>query len=125
MPDPPFAGAEACDDARVSLSGRGRAVVSSGTDRDPDFERELRAHLESHPHDADLWNTLGIVITCPKEAGGLPPHSRFGEAAQHFERAVRENPFHALAALNLVELFLATNERDRALEHATKLLRLM
>ncbi len=110
-----WAQALALDPMRLeALDGRGRALADLG--RYAEAIDVLRAAILDHPHEARLWNTLGVVLN---QQGDSPAALTF------FDEAVRLEPNFAAALYNrgdarfdLGELAYAEADFDAAARHA-------
>ncbi len=102
-------------DTLEAVDGEARALAA--LERHGDAVEVLRAAILAHPHEARLWNSLGVVLTQQGESEA---------ALSFFEEAVRLEPGFAAALYNagdvrfdLGELTRAEAAFDAAARHAT------
>jgi len=69
-------------------------------------EAKLRAWLSTHPDDAEVLFTLGLIS---KRQG------RYSQAEEFYQRAVEKNPQFSEAFSNLGNVYLATRQTDSAI----------
>jgi glycosyltransferase involved in cell wall biosynthesis/Flp pilus assembly protein TadD len=92
---------------------------------DPTLVADLQAALTSEPASAELHNALGLVETLAGRVGGRITAPLAERAAGHFLRALRADPRHLLAALNLAEALAAVEQTSQAADLARRTLVLL
>jgi GT2 family glycosyltransferase/tetratricopeptide (TPR) repeat protein len=107
-----------------SLLARSWQAVGSGRGADSGLPAALASALLDHPQDATLHNALGLLLARPGGDGRIA-RDEAQRAAPHFQRAVRANPRHAVAALNLVECLVGLEQTELALQGAQQLLAML
>jgi tetratricopeptide (TPR) repeat protein len=112
---PALAGEEAL------LARTGLALAVGGT-ADPALVADLDAALAANPS-AALHNARGLAEAVAARQGGPTTSAVAERVAPFFHRALRCDPRHAVAALNLVEALVGMGKDALAAEGARRLLR--
>jgi glycosyltransferase involved in cell wall biosynthesis/predicted Zn-dependent protease len=104
------------------LVGRSWQALASSNGHDPLLARDIAGALVDQPQSAALHNALGLISSLAEQRNGRLSRSGVQGAAGHFERALKCEPDHLLAGLNLVEALAALEENAKATDEARRLL---
>jgi glycosyltransferase involved in cell wall biosynthesis/tetratricopeptide (TPR) repeat protein len=99
-----------------------QALASTDPAGDAALASDLEAALGRQPT-ASLHNALGLVLTRAAPGWGLVTGSLAELAADSFRRALRLDPGHLTAGLNLVEALVGSGQTPEAIDLARCLLR--
>jgi glycosyltransferase involved in cell wall biosynthesis/predicted Zn-dependent protease len=115
-------GQESEDGNWLDLAGRVWERLCGTAAGDEGLERDLAAALLERPEEAEWHNALGLLAADGARREGLATGEQARRALGYFERAVRCDPEHVLARLNLVEALAVVGGEERAVAEARRLL---
>lgn len=105
------------------LEARSWQAVTSPED-DPTLVRDLADALGKEPHDANLYNALGVAVTRAAQGHGPTTGTLAGRAVACFQQAADVAPDHPLVALNFAESLVGFGQRQEAIAQARRALAL-